>query len=100
MYRATTPTHIFTFPESINPSTLQEALITYKQGSRIVIEKTLSDAVIDDQDLSVSLTQEETKLFFPGRIQLQVRVKLEDGKVPASQIFDLSAEQVLNDEVI
>lgn len=68
MIRATTPTHIFTFPEVLQVSELDKALITYEQCDRIVLEKTLDDAAVDadENQLAVTFTQQEMNRFKPG----------------------------------
>ena len=98
MIRATTPTHIFTFPD--NPNTYDAILITYKQNE-IVLEKEKPDLTIDGNTASVMLTQEETKLFTPDAlVKVQVRVAYNGGEAFASPVTVLRVEDVLNDEVL
>ena len=100
MYRATTPTHIFTFPEEVNPQIATAIKITYKQCHEIVVEKNLGDFMISGQKIFVTLTQEELNKFSPDLAGVQIRVKMPNGSVLASQIIKIKVKQVLNAEVI
>lgn len=48
----------------------------------------------------VTLTQEDTLLFKPGEVDIQVRYVKESGKADASNIIKTTADQVLKDGVI
>lgn len=100
MIRATTPTHIFTFPFSVNDY-LSKILVTYSQNNKIILEKTLEDLTIEGNTGSYTLTQEETLLFSVGNtVQLQVRALTANSKAIASPIYNISVAKVLNDEVL
>lgn len=96
MIRATTPTHTF----NIHTNDVKELLITYKQGMDIVMEKTLKDVEVNNGIITYRLTQEETKRFRPGTVDIQVRVLTNDGVALASQIMTIRSKGVLNDEVL
>lgn len=111
MIRATTPKHIFTF--DVDPEeTFSEILITYAQNGKIILEKHKSDLSFETCDCFggksvytafVKLTQEETKLFTAnpkGIISIQVRAITSDGDAVASNIEQISVQNVLNDEVL
>lgn len=100
MRRATTPTHTFTFPDSVLVESLGGVNITYSQNGHTVLEKNLDDLTVsvEDNTVSYTLTQEETNQFAPGRALVQVRVKSEAGVVLASQIIWLNIKPVLNSE--
>lgn len=100
MRRATTPTHEFTFPESIPVDGLSEVLVTYSQEKETILEKELSDLTVSIENNSVSytLTQEETNKFAPGKALIQVRAKGENNAVLASQMLWLDVKPVLNSE--
>lgn len=55
MRRATTPTHIFTFPESVEVGSVTEALVSYSQCGKEVLRKTLDDLMIDTDGNSFRL---------------------------------------------
>lgn len=102
MYRATTPTHIFTLP--FDTSTCSEILVSYRQ-KKIKLDKhyqdgTLPDGMsLDEDKVIISLTQDETKQFERGEVQAQLRVMV-NGDVMASQVFNLKVREVLNEETL
>lgn len=98
MIRSTTPTHIFKLPTLVE--TLKDALITYAQNGQIVVEKKLEDCIIDQNKITVKLTQEETNKFSEGNVKIQMRVLTTGGSAFASQIFTLCCHNVLDDEVL
>lgn len=101
MRRATTPTHIFTFPETVEVGSVQEVLISYSQGGQTVLQKNLSDLAMDTEKnaFSAKLTQDETRLFAPGKAIIQLRAK--NGTVVlASQMMWLPVKPVINSEEI
>lgn len=99
MIRGTTPTHTFHLP--IDTSTIKEIRITYRQNSRIILEKTEADVEMDGSAVQFTLTQEETlKFSHKSRVQLQVKVLTNGNVVLASPIKDLNVSEILNDEVL
>lgn len=100
MRRATTPTHTFTFPESVPVDGLSEILITYSQNKETIFEKKMSDLELSAKDntASYTLTQDETNKFAPGKALIQVRAKGDNGAVLASQMLWLDVKPVLNSE--
>lgn len=55
----TTPTIIYTF-KIVSPADLTKAILTIKCAGQIILEKTLADAVVGENSLSWTLTQQET----------------------------------------
>lgn len=102
MRRATTPTHTFTLPEEVSVTSLSKVVLTYNQDATTVLEKGLSDVIIDSDanTISYKLTQDETNLFAPGKALIQVRVKNISGAVFESQMIWLTIKPALNSEVI
>ena len=101
MIRATTPKHIFTFPETVDPFSCRQILITYKQNGRIVLELQKSDLEINGQIVSYALSQEQTRSFSPHhKASVQVRVLTPEGSALASEIEEIEIRNVLNDEVL
>lgn len=99
MRRATTPTHIFTFPEAVEVASVTEVLISYSQCGKTILEKTLNDLTVNSENnsYSLTLTQQETDLFAPGKALIQVRAKA-GGSTLASQMIWLTIKPVLNSE--
>ena len=102
MFRATTPTHIFTLP--FDTDQIKEVRITYQQNGETVLEKTETDCTMVGEDIKVTLTQQETLLFDAGsrdnRVSIQLRVLTKTGQVMASKIVKVFAKACLNEEVL
>lgn len=99
MYRGTTPTLSFKLP--FDTSDLSAAWVTLAQDGRVIIDKPMSDCVLEGSVLAVTLTQEETlKLTAENRTEVQLRVKTTDGIAMASTIWRVETEKILKDEVI
>ena len=98
MRRATTPTHTFTFPETVNIDDITEVTITYSQCGKTILQKNLDDLTAGENFYSFQLTQDETKLFAPGKALIQVRAKSANGAVLASQMIWLTVKPVLESE--
>lgn len=99
IYRVTTPSHRFTFP--IDPNTCEIIRITYAQNDKILITKEKPDLSIRDNTVTVTLTQEETKIFSArSPVQVQVRALTFDGKALASPTFTREVGEVLDDGIL
>ena len=108
MIRGTTPTHIFTF-DDIDPSELNILNIYYAQQGNVLLEKHKNDCTFYQNNdgsytASVTLSQEETKLFKARRdsdeFEIQVRVLTGGGKALATPKYRIPIHDVLNDEVL
>ena len=55
----TTPTITYTF-HTVSVSDLTKAILTIKSMGQVILEKTLADAVVGEDSLSWTLTQQET----------------------------------------
>lgn len=97
MQRGTTPTHTFTFDESISGAKFDKVFITYKQGEKVIVEKSAEDIEVTENSFVVKLTQAETLLFSPGLVRIQVRVKTVDDMALASNIVTVPASEILKD---
>ena len=103
MYRATTPTHTFTLPE--NASTYDVIQVAYRQKGVSLVKQyedntAPSGMELDGKNVIITLTQEETKAFRSGVVEAQVRVLTSQGGAFASQIFNISIRDVINEEVL
>lgn len=99
MIRFTTPTHVF--KTNIDLTQAGVIFITYKQGGNTVVEKTKEDLTIEQDQLSVKLTQEDTGKFVQGNpVEIQIRVRFDDDTAIASNIMKTTVERVLKDGVI
>ena len=99
MRRGTTPTHVFTLPFPTNA--VSEVLICYYQRDQPVLEKRTADCTFEGNDITLTLTQEETLKFdSKALIQIQLRVLTTEGVALATEIYCTAAGRVLNDEVM
>lgn len=87
IYPGTTPTLTFEFPAEINPSTCQRIRLLLTQGEEVMLQKdkdgSTSQFVISGQNVSTTLSQEETMAFrsYPT-IGLELWVKTSSGSIP------------------
>ena len=100
MRRGTTPTHTFTIPNEISVPTLEVIYITYSQFGRTVLEKDIDDLLINNQKLSITLTQEETLSFKDGTANVQIRCRSSEDIAYASDIKTIKVETVQKKGII
>ena len=80
---------------------VKDVRISYAQDGVIIAEKTVEDCVLEGNEITIKLTQEETLKFHEKRqVELQVRLLTKDGNAMATSIYTLSAGKVLNEEVL
>lgn len=108
MIRGTTPTHTFTF-EKLDPSTFKVLNVYYAQQGVELLSKDKDDCTFGTKETdtgiiyiaSVTLTQEETKLFKAKLdVEVQLRVLTADDRALATPKYKLSVWDVINDEVL
>lgn len=96
--RGTTPKHIFEVDRDLSDASVM--FITYRQNGKNVVEKSLSDILVEPDQLTVELTQEDT-LKFKGNdndlVEIQIRVGFSDGARIASDIITTTAGRILKD---
>lgn len=99
MRKGTTPTHIFEVP--FNTDMIAEAEIVYAQFGEIVLEKYTDDCEMSGNEITVTLTQEETFLFDDSAgVEVQLRILTQGDDALASDIIHVSCEKCLSDEVL
>jgi hypothetical protein len=95
----TTPTHTFTLP--FEKEMLAEVRITYTQNKKRIITKEIDDLEINGNDISLTLTQEETFLFEEGKnVSIQLKIKTTEGLVFNSNVMKMRVDPSLDKEVI
>lgn len=104
MYKGTTPTYRFIFPDASAFEDASEVYITFSRadGSEI-FTKEGQDLEIDGKSVNVYLTQEETLAFPDGNIRAQINITYQDGarvKRACSQIITIPTKANLKDEVL
>lgn len=96
MYIATTPK--FTFTLGIDTANISELLLTFQQNKSNILTLTEDDVTMTGNNVDVTLTQAQTKLFVVGKAFAQFRVKLNDGTVEASNPIQFSVDVTYNTE--
>lgn len=111
MIRGTTPTHVF-YTE-IDLSNIDKIFVTYKQGKDVILEKSIDDVEINEEEKSISvhLSQEDTLKFkdknwtwlYPNenakdtKVKIQIRIKFLDDSAIASNIILVDVDDILKD---
>lgn len=99
MRRGTTP--IIRIEFDFETSTIEEAIVTFKQKNEVILEKKLENCTCEEKALKLQLTQEETLSFKIGTpLLMQVKAKLTAGDVIATDPYSFIVEEVYNEEVI
>ena len=97
--RGTTPTHTFELP--FDASLIRNLWIIYAQNGVEILKKEKAHCTLSGNTITAKLTQKETLLFNPARrAQIQVRLLLNDGNAPASNIIEVPVSNSLSEEVI
>lgn len=95
MRRGTTPTNTFDVDVDLRQASVM--YITYAQKGRTVIEKEISDITIEEDKLTVTLTQKETLALSTGEVEIQIRAKFPEGLAVESNIMKTTASRVLKE---
>lgn len=99
MIQGTTPTHIFTLPFDV--SMIEKVRIIYSQKEKPVVTKDTEDCQLEDKDVFVVLTQEDTFAFDHNEpVEIQIRVLTTDGAAIASYIKKVDCYKCLENEVL
>lgn len=99
MIRASTPKHTFTLP--FETDQIKSILISYGQNDKEVLSKRREDCSLNEKEIVVKLSQEETKLFYEDLpVEIQVRILTLTGDSLISKILEVPCEKVINDEVL
>ena len=95
----TTPTHSFTLP--IGEDRIRSVEITYCQNGEVVLQKYTDDCTINENIVSVTLSQMDTFEFMGGvNVETQIRVLDIDDNTFASNIVCVPCERCLSTEVL
>lgn len=84
MVRGTTPTFILTLQDADLTNT--NVYVTFKQDDCLLLTKSGSDLSIEENVVSVYLSQEETLKFQRGNLYIQVNWTFDNGKRACSEI--------------
>lgn len=99
MIRGTTPLLSFTVP--FDPTECKRICITFSQNNREVFTLEKRDCTIEDNTISVTLSQDQTlSLTANSSVQIQIRVTFENGDMDsalASEIITTTVQRILKD---
>ena len=99
MKQGTTPTHTFQIP--FDSSVITNLAILYAQGDSVILRKELADCSLEGKEIKVTLTQEETFLFDHKKdAKIQLHVLLAGNNALVSDIYTVSIDKCLDDEVL
>lgn len=103
MYKGTTPTFTFTLPETVDLEQATNVYVTFARGDGSdFLRKTGQDLTVEDNTVSVYLSQEET-LAFPRTAMIQVNWTYAEGgltKRACSEIKKIQLKDNLEREVL
>lgn len=101
MYRGTTPTLCFTVMTQLDLSKVKTVWVTFQN---FVHERTYTGEEVRveaaTKKMYVDMSQEETLAFSAGKVDIQIRMLMEDGKAYATDVVTTTVEEVLRDGVI
>lgn len=99
MRKGTTPKLTFTLP--FDTKDVSCVRVIFAHNNEPILTKDEKACSMTGNDVVIPFTQEETFLFkCDTNYQVQVRVKLRDGSVLASDIMNLPVERCLDEEVL
>lgn len=103
MIRGTTPVLTFKINTELDLSEVSKAEITFKSENGMK-ERTWGETelAIDpvENKIQMQLTQEDTLYFSTGKIDIQLRIKLDNDMVYASKIVTSTLDKILKEGVI
>lgn len=98
--RGTTPTHEFELPYT--PDFIDDIRVTYGQNKKPVFTKNKNQCILEDNKLTIELTQEDTFAFKPEKnVYVEIRIKLFNGEVVTTEepiilrVVDTMDEEVM-----
>lgn len=98
-YRGTNP--VICIEVNFDTTLLEEGYVTFVQNGKIAFEKTVHECECEGNMVMCQLTQEETLELKAGQpLKVQMRVKLTDGTIGASDVECLVVNEIFKDGVI
>lgn len=99
MRRGTTPTFVFTLP--FDTKNLSKARVIFEHSDDVKLIKVVEKDNFDGNKITITLTQEETLLFYCNSyIKVQLRVLTANNEVLASDVNKVFVCECLDDEVM
>lgn len=79
-----TPTIIVRVPQTVDLTEAANVYVSFKQYNKLIMKKT-DGFIVDEHEVSIYLTQEETLMFCPDIAALQVNWTYADGQRGATR---------------
>ena len=99
MIRGTTPTHTFDLP--ISKGNIKDIRITYVQNDEKIIEKKITDVILSEKKVAITLTQDESLKFKARRTAfVQIRILTDENKVFTSNSEGFFVYDTFNEEIL
>lgn len=103
MFRGTTPTITFNITTDLDLSEIEKlsiAIVNKQKTKKRIYEE--SDVVIDveEKTITLGLSQEDTLFFNAGEIDIQLKLKMKNGKIYASKKNGTLMEDILDESVM
>lgn len=100
MILGSTPTHIFYLPFQVN--VIEGVLISYAQKHKVVLRKRTSECILEDKQISVKLSEEDTFAIDDSipSVDVQIKIKLITGDVVVSRPIRISVRECFDEEVV
>ena len=100
MYKGTTPTLIFEFPNTFDVTDASVVLVTISAKGQTLIELTGEDIDIEEHSVSCWLSQEQTLAMPVGEVSAQINLLYDDGQRVATNICKFDWQKNLHNEVM
>ncbi len=100
---ATTPTLTLTMPEDVDLSNAERVVVTFCQNGVAVLEKNEDELTIDNNRVSVFLTQEDTLKLYSGAAHIRMNWTFYDGDVlkrAATKVVQINIEKNCHNSVL
>lgn len=102
IYRVTTPTIVIEIEnEDFDMSLIDICHVTIQNHSgrnKKIFNATNFD--VENRIIYLELTQEETKEYETGNIEIQLKIKLQNGKVIPSEIITTTMNKILEEDIL
>lgn len=95
--RGTTPTIEYILPENVSASAIKRLNVAFSQNGNLILQKSISDCVIDGNIITVKLSQKDTLRFKKGDVSMQIRIVTNDDEAFASDEMVTSVSEILRD---
>ena len=103
MFRGTTPTFIFTLPDTVDLDEATNVYVSFSVKDREIMRLTGEALTVDENTVSVYMTQEQTLAMPVGTILTQINWTYQDGQLTkraCTEIKRIYLQKSLADEVL